>query len=89
MTRIASAAVLFAAVVAQAAAPADRAPARDWFFDNVYGRRPAAAEKAKARFSEADPPRETMDGKAIRRRVKVEYSGPLGDGSFSFLAFIP
>ena len=50
MTRIASAAVLFAAVVAQAAAPADRAPARDWFFDNVYGRRPAAAEKAKARF---------------------------------------
>ena len=89
MTRIASAAVLFAAVVAQAAAPADRAPARDWFFDNVYGRRPAAAEKAKARFSEADPPRETKDGKAIRRSVKVEYSGPLGDGSFSFLAFIP
>lgn len=89
MTRIASAAVLFAAVVAQAAAPADRAPARDWFFDNVYGRRPAAAEKAKARFSEADPPRETKDGAAIRRRVKVDYTGPLGSGSFTFLAYIP
>ena len=89
MTRIASAAVLFAAVVAQAAAPADRAPARDWFFDNVYGRRPAAAEKAKARFSEADPPRETKDGAAIRRRVKADYTGPLGSGSFTFLAYIP
>ena len=89
MTRIASAAVLFAAVAAQAAAPADRAPARDWFFDNVYGRRPAAAENVAARFVELDPPRETKDGKAVRHRVKVEYSGPLGNGSFTFLAYIP
>lgn len=89
MTRIASAAVLFVAVAAQAAAPADRAAARDWFLDNVYGRRPSAAEKAESRFSEVDPPRETKDGKAVRRRVKVEYSGPLGNGSFTFLAYIP
>lgn len=85
--------ILAAATIALAAMPvvasADRAQAKDWFLDNVYGRRPAAAEKAEVRFSEVDPPRETRDGAAVRRKVKVEYSGPLGDGSFTFIAYLP
>lgn len=89
MKSIVLAASMFALAAAQATVSSDRAKTKDWFLDNVYGRRPAAAENVAARFVELDPPRETKDGKAIRRRVKVEYSGPLGDGSFSFLAFIP
>ncbi len=59
------------------------------FEKEEYGRRPAAAcERARVSFDVYDE-REVMDGKALRKLVRVTYKGPNGDFSFPFTAFIP
>ena len=40
-------------------------------------------------FETAEPDRLMMDGKAIRKRVRVSWKGPLAAQSFVFTAFIP
>lgn len=41
------------------------------------------------KFEKAVPDQEMLDGKALRKRIKVSFSGPGGQHSFLFTAFIP
>ena len=59
------------------------------FLERMYGVRPAAAESPTLRFSVMEPDRDMMDGRAIRRRIRISYSGPYGTNSFPVTAFIP
>ncbi len=66
-----------------------RAPElQDEFTREEYGRRPVERPRDLS-FSLAEPDAEAMDGKAIRKRVRVSYSGKYGRGEFVFTAFIP
>jgi pimeloyl-ACP methyl ester carboxylesterase len=56
--------------------------------NEVYGRRPVERPPHLA-FSEMAPEKEMMDGKAIRRLVRIEYGGKYGTNSFSVTAFVP
>lgn len=67
----------------------DAAAVRDWFLDNVYGRRPAAAEKPDVAFAPLGEDVVMMDGAALRKRVQVTVKGPCGTLSFPVTAFIP
>ena len=58
------------------------------FTKEEYGRRPVERPRDLA-FETAEPDAEAMDGKAIRKRVRVRYSGDQGKGEFTFTAFIP
>jgi hypothetical protein len=58
------------------------------FTDEEYGRRPVKRPAALS-FESAEPDKVMMDGKALRKRIKVKYAGPHGGGSFAFTAFIP
>lgn len=58
------------------------------FTREEYGRRPVERPAALA-FEEAEPDKVMMDGKAVRKRVRIIYAGPHGGGSFTFTAFIP
>lgn len=58
------------------------------FRTHVYGRNPVG-KPADLRFEALTPDKEMMDGKALRKRVKVSFSGPGGKHSFVFTAFIP
>ena len=60
------------------------------FLSEVYGRRPAEAERPSAvLFEPVGPDKVMMDGKAVRKLVRCVYYGPRGTGSFQFTAFIP
>lgn len=63
--------------------------ARDWFFDNIYGQRPAAAEKPDVSFAPIGEDKVMMDGAALRKRVTITVKGPYGELSFPVTAFIP
>ena len=66
-----------------------RAPElRAEFMREEYGRRPVERPKEFS-FAPAEPDAEMMDGKAIRKRVRVSYAGKYGKGEFTFTAFIP
>ena len=58
------------------------------FTREEYGRRPVERPAALA-FEKAAPDQVMMDGKAIRKRIRVMYAGPYGGGAFVFTAFIP
>lgn len=60
-----------------------------YFLENMYGVRPAAAERPEVSFSAAEPDRVMMDGAAVRKRVRITYRGPYGTNSFVATAFIP
>ena len=66
-----------------------RAEMLDFFERNVFGRVPDAARAPALRFEEISPEVPAMDGRAVRRHVRVRYAGPGGEGSFDLLAFIP
>jgi len=58
------------------------------FTNEEYGRRPVERPATLA-FEEAEPDKVMMDGKAVRKRVRITYAGPHGSGSFTLSAFIP
>ncbi|MFA7173768.1 MAG: acetylxylan esterase [Kiritimatiellia bacterium] len=58
------------------------------FRTHVYGRNPVD-KPADLKFEFLTPDKEMMDGKALRKRIKVSFSGPGGKHSFVFTAFIP
>ena len=58
------------------------------FTREEYGRRPVERPAALA-FEKAAPDAVMMEGKAIRKRIRVMYAGPYGGGTFVFTAFIP
>ncbi len=58
------------------------------FTAGEYGRRPVE-RPAILSFENAEPDVVMMDGKALRKRIRVTYKGPYGGGSFVFTAFIP
>lgn len=66
-----------------------RDEALDFFERNVFGRIPEAARRPTLRFDEISPDAPAMDGRAVRRRIRVRYAGPGGEGCFDILAFIP
>lgn len=80
--------ILALALAATLAAQASET-ARDWFFTNVYGRRPAAAETPDVSFSPIGEDKVMMSGKALRKRVSIAVKGPNGELSFPVTAFIP
>ena len=54
-----------------------------------YGRRPVAAnERGRVSFDVYDVS-DALDGKAVRKLVRVTYKGPNGTFSFPFTAYIP
>jgi len=58
------------------------------FTTEEYGRRPVERPLALA-FEAAEPDKVMMDGRAIRKRIRVMYAGFHGGGAFTFTAFIP
>ena len=58
------------------------------FTREEYGRRPVERPKTLS-FAAAEPDAVMMDGKAIRKRVRVSYGGKYGTNEFTFTAFIP
>jgi hypothetical protein len=60
----------------------------DIFLENEYGRRPVERPESLT-FEAAAPDRLMMDGKAIRKRVRVSWKGPFASQSFVFTVFIP
>ena len=60
----------------------------EFFEGEVYGRLPEACANP-VWFEEAEPEWVVMDGKAVRRRVRVCFRGEGGVGSFPVVAFIP
>ncbi len=66
-----------------------RAETLDFFERNVFGRIPDAARHPVTTFAEIAPGAPAMDGRAVRRRIRVSFSGPGGEGGFDLLAFLP
>ena len=58
------------------------------FLTNEYGKRPVERPDSLS-FEKTVPDAEMMDGKALRKRIRVSYAGKYGDGSFALTAFIP
>ena len=58
------------------------------FKAHVFGRNPVG-RPASLRFEPLEPDKVMMDGKALRRRVAIRYSGPGGEGAIALTAFIP
>ena len=58
------------------------------FTKEEYGRRPVERPEILS-FEAEEPDAVMMDGRAIRKRVRVTYGGEHGKGSFVFTAFIP
>ena len=58
------------------------------FTREEYGLRPVERPDSLS-FTAVEPDEVVMEGKALRKRVRVEYAGPYGKGSFAFTAFIP
>ena len=66
-----------------------RAEMLDFFERNVFGRVPESARNPSLRFEDISPDVPAMDGRAIRRRVRICFAGPGGEGHFDLLAFLP
>ena len=66
-----------------------RAETLDFFERSVFGRVPDAAKRAAPEFEDLSPEVPAMGGRAVRRRVRVRYAGPGGEGHFDLLAFLP
>ena len=58
------------------------------FKSHVYGRN-LVEKPDDLKFEALCPDKVMMDGKALRKRIKVSFSGPGGKHSFVFTAFIP
>ncbi|MDD2599177.1 MAG: acetylxylan esterase [Kiritimatiellae bacterium] len=58
------------------------------FRAHVFGRNPVD-RPADLKFERVVPDAEMLDGKAIRKQIKASFSGPGGQHSFVFTAFIP
>ena len=58
------------------------------FKTHVFGRN-AIERPSTLRFEPIEPDREMMEGKALRKRVNIRYSGPGGEGAIALTAFIP
>ncbi len=58
------------------------------FKTQVFGRN-AVERPADLRFEPLGPDREMLDGRALRKRVQIVYTGPGGEGRFAVTAFIP
>lgn len=58
------------------------------FKAHVFGRN-AVERPATLRFEPIEPDREMMEGRALRKRVSIRYSGPGGEGAIALTAFIP
>lgn len=58
------------------------------FRQHVYGRNPVE-RPGDLNFSPLSPDRDMMEGRALRKRVRAQFSGPGGEHSFTFTAFIP
>lgn len=61
---------------------------RETFRKNVYGRRPEGRPRSLS-FERLGTDVTSMGGKAIRKRVRISWSGPCGWCSFPVTAFIP
>lgn len=58
-------------------------------YQNLFwGKRPLE-RPASLRFEREAPDAEILDGRAIRKRIRISYEGPGGQGSIHLLAFIP
>ena len=69
---------------------ARRAELKEKFFAEMFGKRPAGVDRPSVlRFEKAEPDREMMDGKAVRKRIRCTYGGRYGVTNFVFTAFIP
>ena len=66
-----------------------RAEMLDFFERNVFGRVPEAARNPALTFEAIAPDAPAMEGRAVRRRIRIRYAGPGGEGHFDLLAFIP
>ena len=60
-----------------------------YFIENMFGVRPIAAEKAVAAFLPDAPDEVALDGKAVRKMIRIVCKGPYGELSFPVVAFIP
>ena len=58
------------------------------FEHNEFGRRPDMTLKA-SRFEAIEPDKVMMDGKAVRKRVRITSVGPYGTNAFAVTAFVP
>ncbi|HNX35101.1 MAG TPA: acetylxylan esterase [Kiritimatiellia bacterium] len=58
------------------------------FKTHVFGRNPVGRPYT-LRFEQIEPDKEMVDGKALRKRVNIRYSGPGGEGGIALTAFIP
>ena len=66
-----------------------RAEMLDFLERNVFGRVPDAARHPALSFEEISPDVPAMEGRAVRRRVRIRFAGPGGDGHIDVLAFLP
>lgn len=55
---------------------------------HVYGIRPVERPD-DLRFEPLEPDRVMLDGKAVRKRVRISFSGPRGSWGFNVCAFLP
>lgn len=60
----------------------------DVFTREEFGKR-TVERPANLHFEEIEPDTKAMNGKAVRRKIRICYEGPGGQGSFDLLAFIP
>lgn len=58
------------------------------FKTHVFGRN-AVERPDTLRFTELEPDKVMMDGKALRKRINIRYAGPGGEGAITLTAFIP
>ena len=65
-----------------------RAEIMEFFTREEYGRRPVG-RPADLKFEDAETNAVMMGGKAIRKRIRASWTGPRGEWSFVFTAFIP
>jgi hypothetical protein len=74
--------------VAAADWPRRRAELLEVFTREVYGRAPVG-RPADLAFTVVDTKPGMMDGAAVRKRVRISYSGPGGKGGIDLLLFVP
>ena len=60
----------------------------DFFTRNMHGVRPVE-RPADLRFESLGPDKDFLDGKAIRKRTRISFSGPRGAWHFDVCAFLP
>ena len=61
---------------------------RELFEREIYGRRPAE-RPARLSFTKAEPDRTMLEGKAVRKRIRITYGDRCGESSFDATAFVP